>query len=125
MKEGIPRPESRMVGWDKEIPRGQYASSPQSRPNTTYAELEYLAGGGVLDYRSDFKLGESFTLRDDYCGRTEIPQNVKAPKPVDQYNRVLQKAGDDELLDLTTSHDIELKKREELARHDEAYTKAK
>ena len=90
-----------------------------------YAELEYLAGGGVLDYRSGFKLGESFTLRNDYCGRTEIPQNVKAPKPVDQYNRVLQKAGDDELLDLTTSHDIELKKREELARHDEAYTKAK
>ena len=92
------------------------------KPN--YAQLEFLAGGGVLDYHSGFKLGESFTVRDDYVGRTEVPQNVKAPKPVDQYNRVLQKAGDEEQLDLSTSHEIEMRKREELARHDEDYMKA-
>ena len=117
-----------LVGDEELLPSVELGCiGPQETTATTYPELEYLAGGGVLDYHSGFKLDEAFTLRDrdQYCGRTEIPQNVKAPKPVDQYNRVLQKAGDDEVLDITTSHEVELKKREETARHDEAYAKAK
>ena len=57
--------------------RSEEVLSPKPNPSITmYAELEFLAGGGVLDHNSGFKLGGSFILRDQYCGRTEIPQNV-------------------------------------------------
>ena len=49
---------------------------------------------------------------------------MRPPKPVDQYHRVLHKAGDDEVLDVSTSHEIEMKKRAQQAKHDENYREA-
>ena len=89
------------------------------------AELGFMTGGVVLDYHSGLELDEAFILRDAKVGNARMPQNIKAPKPVDQYNRVIQKAGDDEILDVSNSHEVEMRKREELARHDESYAKAK
>ena len=94
---------------------------PESR---RCARLEYRAGGGVLDLHSGLVLDESLTYKGEFCGRTEVPQNMKPPKPVDQYHRVLHKAGDDEVLDVSTSHEIEMKKRAQQARHEENYRAA-
>ena len=50
---------------------------PESR---RCARLEYRAGGGVLDLHSGLVLDESLTYKGEFCGRTEVPQNMKPPK---------------------------------------------